>query len=564
VFGNLYPFQDVPGLLTPAMNDNVRSQALLSAGAGLMKSAGWSKTPVNMWEALGNGLQGGLQGYSGAMSEATKQALAREQVQKAEQEREQLVRWQAIMGGLGTMPGATPQQPAMPPAPQGDSAAGGTVPPEVVAALSTAGTTPAPAPASPVTGSPVTQRRGPETGMLSDALAKMPPALRHVIALQGPERGAATLATWLGKTPDKPSDTFLTVRDADGNLKPYRADSPELDRAIAAGGLVVTTPTSTEPRASDLITLELDGVRRTLRKTDPLVDGLLKQGYEQVTTRSSNSRDRAPENYIIPNEDGTRQVVLSADGQTYKAADGSLKKLPFGSFKQGSENAAEAVRQNEVSNRAQTSLNNTPAASARPAAEGPTRVGTGPWSNVQAGLNAALGDATYHLFNKDGLFRETQANRDYLRQIAQFGKAALVNNPRFPVAEQEIVGTLLPNPDQFWANPRTEAQKIPLLRNTLNEQLRTHNEELAKGGLTKEHVSEIQRKKTQIEQAIRLLGPGDASLGALGGGDQPKEPEPKKRPVHIDDVPPGVPFIQKGQRFMKRPDGTIQHLGPVR
>jgi len=95
--------------------------------------------------------------------------------------------------------------------------------------------------------------------------------------------------------------------------------------------------------------------------------------------------------------------------------------------------------------------------------------GTGPYSKLYAGLDAFFGglgvDAA---FGKEGFFPQTQANRNKLRNFNQLAKIVLVNNPKFPVAEQEIVSKMLANPDEFWNNPDNEANKYRELRTTLS------------------------------------------------------------------------------------------------
>lgn len=58
---------------------------------------------------------------------------------------------------------------------------------------------------------------------------------------------------------------------------------------------------------------------------------------------------------------------------------------------------------------------------------------------------------------------ESQQQRAKLKNFNQLAKTALVNNPRFPVAEQELVQGLLPDADSFFVNPQAEADDVSIL-----------------------------------------------------------------------------------------------------
>ena len=77
---DLSAFNDVPGLLTPEQNSNANSQALLSAGAALMKAAAPSPYKNNTWAGLGEGVQGYVQGHNQGTDQALKQQLVRGQI----------------------------------------------------------------------------------------------------------------------------------------------------------------------------------------------------------------------------------------------------------------------------------------------------------------------------------------------------------------------------------------------------------------------------------------------------------------------------------------------------
>lgn len=639
----MFGFQEIPGLLTPEMNSNVRQSSMLHAAAGLLNASGWSDKPVSIFQALGQGLQGGLQGYEQGQNQAVREFLLREQAQKLIEARKQAEQWAAVFGG--PMPAAGPTAPAV------DTAVPAAAPPMRIASTSpvlpagpirTDGTEilGGAMPAAPARGGPpimptakvwgnaeaeaaglyepagaAPKLPAPKTAAiptqhdvravanqgLRATIEAMPQGVKEMIAIAGPEKGKEILAQWVGKKAEKPSDTFLTVQSPDGRMTPFRADDPALDRAVAAGGLIVTTPSSKGNnalvalqmpdgkvqtfRADDpavdqhirsgaievakpstkgsnaIVALRMtDGRVQSFRSDDPVVDELLKGGAVEVTKPSSDPKDHKPDNYALP--DG--RTVLSADGSTY--IDPKTKQrvpMPTDAVRLGAESGYEASRQNAVRGRAQSELENKGPAAERPPAESPANKGTGVWSNLQSALNATAGGVGLDkAFGKDGVFKENEANRNYLVNIRQVAKTALVNNPRFPVAEQKNVDALFPDPRTFWANPRTEADKIPLLRNTLEGQLRDNNEALAQGGLAKEEVSRLTSNNIETRRALRLLGHGDASLKGLGDtlGAAPATAPAATAPKAETPPAPGARKAPDGQWYTPDPKRPGKYL----
>jgi hypothetical protein len=357
----------------------------------------------------------------------------------------------------------------------------------------------------------------------------------------------------------------MTLRLADGNLKTFRSDDPQVDRLLAGGAVEVTKPSSDPKGSTSTMTLRLaDGNLKTFRSDDPQVDRLLAGGAVEVTKPSSDPKDHKPDNYALP--DG--RTVLSVDGKTYRdPRTGQVNDMPTDAVRLGSESGYEASRQNAVRGRARSELGGP--FTDRPPAEVPTIKGTGLWSYVQSLSNDVAGGAGLDaVFGKTGLFRENEANRNYLLNLRQVAKTALVNNPRFPVAEQQNVDAMFPDPGKMWRNPRTEIDKIPLLRNTLEEQLRMNNEAIAGGALAKEEVSRLTSNNIETRRALRLLGYGDASLKVLGESEatpRTSVPVVSGRPApsfaeRWDTIEPGARVRQNGKTYVKQPDGSAREV----
>lgn len=96
--------------------------------------------------------------------------------------------------------------------------------------------------------------------------------------------------------------------------------------------------------------------------------------------------------------------------------------------------------------------------------EDSARTGAGPQGNLGALVNSLSG-----LFGRNAPLPadEIAAARQDIRLFNQIAKTAIVNNPRFPVAEQQIVERMLPNPDAFFTNPTGEFNKVLQLQDFL-------------------------------------------------------------------------------------------------
>lgn len=89
-------------------------------------------------------------------------------------------------------------------------------------------------------------------------------------------------------------------------------------------------------------------------------------------------------------------------------------------------------------------------------------------SNIKAGFDAVLGQIAQAFGSKDSvLFKDVQKARNNMRIFAQRFKQALINNPRFPVAEQERLLALVPDPDVWFKNPATALDDWNRLREEL-------------------------------------------------------------------------------------------------
>lgn len=147
--------------------------------------------------------------------------------------------------------------------------------------------------------------------------------------------------------------------------------------------------------------------------------------------------------------------------------------------------------------------------------EGAIRGGVGPWKSFYAFLDATVGG----IAGAGSLFPETAQNRQFLREFAQIAKTVLVNNPRFPVAEQKIVARMLPDPDRFWQNPDTAALEARSLRKFIAELRDSKGEQLSDPRLTLNTKARLGDQVVAIEQILALMN-APLGTGAREAGKQ--------------------------------------------
>lgn len=101
--------------------------------------------------------------------------------------------------------------------------------------------------------------------------------------------------------------------------------------------------------------------------------------------------------------------------------------------------------------------------------------GTGPRAALGTLVNSLAG-----LAGRDAPIPadEIAAARQDMRLFNQIAKTAIVNNPRFPVAEQQIVERMLPDPNAFFANPSVEFNKVLQLQEFLRSLQIENNQSL--------------------------------------------------------------------------------------
>ena len=140
--------------------------------------------------------------------------------------------------------------------------------------------------------------------------------------------------------------------------------------------------------------------------------------------------------------------------------------------------------------------------------------GTGPYAAISAAFDSALGGFGVP-FTSDP---ETQAFRQTLRGIRVLGRSALVVNPRFPVAEMQNVGELFPEPDAFFRNPDSEAQKLIELKRLAKGQLIRNYAEI-ESGISTDLIPDIEANNRELNRLLALLQAVPDTYGTAANRD---------------------------------------------
>lgn len=217
-----------------------------------------------------------------------------------------------------------------------------------------------------------------------------------------------------------------------------------------------------------------------------------------------------------------KELVTSFDGGRTYVKGGKLNDMPEGAFEVSSERSYDIYSGESTKARAAKELEQMTDRTLDQTLRGGTPDDPKPLSvsekasvknAMEAALNGTGPAASFAAFMDNLLsvtpididFQDTQSNRQYLRGLVTLGRSALVVNPRFPVAEMERVQVLFPEPDAFFRNPQTEANKLVELKSLALEQKRRNLEEIAAGISDSTLLKQVQANNFELDRLLSLL-----------------------------------------------------------
>ena len=131
------------------------------------------------------------------------------------------------------------------------------------------------------------------------------------------------------------------------------------------------------------------------------------------------------------------------------------------------------------------------------------RVGTGPVARTLQGVSNLFG----FMFTGQ-VAPQTVEARQTLNLFNKTMERSLVNNPRFPVAEQEFVRSLMPSTQQFFTDPDDAVSKVRQLQSYVRNQLSIKQQELAAPGLTSKRKADLSDQVSGLREIQRLFPQG--------------------------------------------------------
>ena len=141
-----------------------------------------------------------------------------------------------------------------------------------------------------------------------------------------------------------------------------------------------------------------------------------------------------------------------------------------------------------------------PAIAAGPSLSEAVAQGTGPAAKLKSGLSNIIGP-----FIEGSVSPETERSKAQVRLFNQEAKQALVNNPRFPVAEQKIVQELLPDTNKFWTDPDAEREKLSELRRFLVSKKQGNLESMQSGQITQTSLGQLADQNKSIDRILKFM-----------------------------------------------------------
>lgn len=309
------------------------------------------------------------------------------------------------------------------------------------------------------------------------------------------------------------------IRSIDGQL--VDVTNPEAPKVIF-GEAARPTP--------KLITITLDGTPATVdvntEEGQSLMERANAANAEQPGRATFNtvSSPPPPRGFLI---DG--KIRMSYDnGRTY-TVDGQAKTVPDNAFEVSNTTSYDVFKNETAKAKAAAQLRELQQARAlmltRPdgTTVSPEEAGivtdafnatidaTGPYAAFQAGVDQLIGGFV-PAFRE--LFQDTQANRQYIRALKILGSSALSVSPRLAVFDLARVERLFPDPDAFFRNPQSEANKLVVLKRTaLNQKARILEEQQA--GISDTGLkAQLNQKLYEIDRLLDMLGSVDIAGGA--------------------------------------------------
>ena len=211
---------------------------------------------------------------------------------------------------------------------------------------------------------------------------------------------------------------------------------------------------------------------------------------------------KAAQNWILAD----RTTVISEDaGRTYMVEGGQRVPMPPDAIKVPGGATLGEMNMNRAKLQAQQELSGGTTEATGISPEGAALEGTGPYARIMSAFEATAGGFGFdQIVGKKGLFPEMADAKQYLRNVKQLGKAALMNSSRGAIWEQEKIDKLFPDPDKTFTNPRIEARKFKNLIDVLGNEKRYNNHAIL-NAVTPKEIEKYRTSNNEIDRLFALI-----------------------------------------------------------
>lgn len=130
-----------------------------------------------------------------------------------------------------------------------------------------------------------------------------------------------------------------------------------------------------------------------------------------------------------------------------------------------------------------------------------SRAGTGVISNIKQGFNNMFGWMT------EGVpFKETAKNRNAMKTFNHLAITGIVNNPRFPVYEQQTVKNFLPDPDKFFKDPDESVLQLQNLGSFIRAKVEEKQRVISSSNITAKQAASYTEQINDMQSLLGLMG----------------------------------------------------------
>lgn len=334
----------------------------------------------------------------------------------------------------------------------------------------------------------------------------------------------------------EPKYQYQTVKADDGTftiiqINPRTQEAVDIyskDFAVTPSYMTVTLPNADGSVTQQVVDIKSQPGQALISR----VNEMNEKDPGTATIRQMATESVTPTSYALPKtaeyEGG---VYVSYNNQTFVDSNGVVRMLPQGkgvtplndttAYETGRaiarqeawQETGEQLRQDVASNISFTNadgkgpkVTEEDRAIVRDAIRA-TELGTGPWSNLYAGIDATVG-ALFAPETSAQFFSETQDARKALKYIRTLGRSALSLSPRFAVAELNLQASLFPDENQILTNPYTEMKKFETLQMALDtEALRISDYMSQESPKDAALMAQLDQKFYEIQGLRNLIGP---------------------------------------------------------